>query len=42
MVLLESNLKMPLTTYGDFLELFIKQLADYLSGCGLNLRKKWQ
>ena len=32
--LLESN--MPLTTYEDFLELFVKQVTDYLSVCYLN------
>ena len=32
--LLESNI--PLTTCEDFLELFVKQLTDYLSVRGLN------
>ena len=34
--LLENNLKIPLTTYKDFLGLSVKQLTDYLSVRGLN------
>ena len=34
MFLLESNMR--LTTYEDFLELFVKQLTDYLSVRDLN------